>query len=169
MIIPCKRCGGPVRPEEECERCAPTPRARTLGLWHSTTPRPAEERFWEKVDASGDCWEWMASRNNLGYGSFRGGRGGTCRAHRFAYEALVGPIPSGYQLDHLCRNRRCVNPDHLEAVTSSENLRRSAHPSVRRRHDLHCQRGHAFAGTNLGHDRHGQRYCKECARQRRTR
>lgn len=85
------------------------------------------DRFWPKVDASGDCWEWTAARNPEGYG--RIGAGGTgsriLHAHRVAWELLVGPIPVGYEVDHLCRNRGCVNPDHLEPVTKLENIRRS--------------------------------------------
>lgn len=95
------------------------------------TPRKAytgiefEERFWSKVDVSGDCWEWTA---NIGIG----GRYGAFKidnknrpAHRIAYELVVGPIPDGLELDHLCRNTKCVRPDHLEPVTHLENMRRS--------------------------------------------
>lgn len=80
-------------------------------------------RFWAKVDASGSCWMWTASTNGGGYGGFtiRGTRTG---AHRYAYERMVGPIPEGMDLDHLCRNRRCVRPSHLEPVTRSENVAR---------------------------------------------
>ena len=97
--------------------------------------RPAEVRFWEKVDRQGpnDCWPWQGSIAR-GYGKFRVGKGTTHLAHRFAYEALVGAIPSGMQMDHVCHSRdagcdgagscvhrRCVNPAHLEVVTASTN------------------------------------------------
>jgi uncharacterized Zn-finger protein len=83
-----------------------------------------EERFWAKVDRRGpdDCWPWLAGRDYLGYGAFSRVRAKTERAHRVGYELLVGPIPEGLQLDHLCRNTSCVNPAHLEPVTNRENV-----------------------------------------------
>ena len=84
------------------------------------------QRFWDKVNIAGHCWRWRsgAARSD-GYGQFWDGR--TMRpAHRFAYEAIVGPVPEGMVLDHLCRVRDCVNPDHLEVVTQGENQRRGA-------------------------------------------
>ena len=100
-------------------------------------------RFWVKVRAGsipahrpdlGPCWVWTGSRNRNGYGQFWHGR--HMGAHRFAYEALVGSMPDGLQSDHLCRNRSCIRPDHLEPVTGSVNLKRSPlvgrYPSERR-------------------------------------
>ena len=83
-----------------------------------------EARFWQKVDKSGDCWEWIGAVSS-GYGHFQTD-GGTTTAHRVAYQLLVGPIPDGLHVDHLCRNTLCVNPDHLEPVTQAENNRRAA-------------------------------------------
>lgn len=139
----------------------------------------AEERFWAKVDAEGDCWEWTGAIGNHGYGVFcetgaRNGQRKTRTAHRYAYELLVGPIPDDMTLDHLCRNRPCLNPDHLEICTPGENARR-AHagrallrprpPKVRktRQPGTHCRRGHAFAGDNLYVvPATGQRMCRTC-------
>jgi hypothetical protein len=84
-----------------------------------------EERLWAKVNKEGDengCWNWTAALRN-GYGVI-GQKKSLLYAHRVSYELLVGLIPVGYQIDHLCRNRRCVNPAHLEAVTQQENIRR---------------------------------------------
>lgn len=96
------------------------------------------EQFWTRVDASGDCWEWTGRRRS-GYGVAE--LVGTTSAHRVAYVLLVGPIPEGLQLDHLCRNRACVNPDHLEPVTNLVNSRRALW-----RH--HCRKGHPLTPEN---------------------
>lgn len=81
-------------------------------------------RFWTKVAITPSCWLWLAATNQNGYGTFSH-ESRPCKAHRFAYELLVGPIPEGLVLDHLCRVRNCVNPSHLEPVTQVENLRRA--------------------------------------------
>jgi hypothetical protein len=101
---------------------------------------PPEERFWAKVDKSGECWLWTAQTHS-GYGYFNVGHEHKVRAHRWSYERFVGPIPDGLTLDHLCHNRACVRPDHLEPVTVQENLRRSMD---RRRSATHCKRGHPY-------------------------
>jgi len=84
---------------------------------------PAVERFWKRTIQSADgCWEWIGTINKVGYGYLSDGV--SKLAHRFAYELLIGPIPEGLQIDHLCNVRNCVNPAHLEAVTLQENMRR---------------------------------------------
>ena len=93
------------------------------GLAMKATRTLDDTTFWNHVEQRGECWEWTGSRNGAGYGRTRiDGR--HAAAHRAAYEHLVGPIPDGLELDHLCRNRACVNPEHLDPVTHQVNLRR---------------------------------------------
>lgn len=133
------------------------------------TPLPllpsVEERFWSKVDKDGPngCWQWMAGKNPRGYGSFRNGR--MVAAHRYAYELLVGPIPEGLHLDHLCRNTSCVNPAHLEPVTCAENIRRGE-TGINMRSRTHCPQGHPLVEGNLRVYawKRGIRQCLTCAR-----
>ena len=89
---------------------------------HNSQPG-VQERFWAKVRKTDGCWLWTGSHNGLGYGTIRS-VGRKMYVHRYSYELLVGPIPAGLELDHLCRVPGCVNPDHLEPVTHAENLRR---------------------------------------------
>jgi hypothetical protein len=103
-----------------------------------------------------DCIEWTGCRDKDGYG-----RSGKTLAHRVAYIAAVGPIPAGMELDHLCRNRGCVNPEHLEPVTHYENMRRS-----RLAARTHCVNGHPFDDQNTYWRPHRQgRGCKACVRE----
>ena len=125
-----------------------------LTLW--VTRR--EDHFWSRVDAGGDCWEWTGYRDGKGYGrAWWDSRNGL--VHRISYELLVGPIPAELQLDHLCRNRACVNPDHLEPVTCRENIRRGS-VAVRKQT---CERGHPLFGDNLYvYPNSGRRGCRTC-------
>jgi hypothetical protein len=125
----------------------------------SIDKRPVIQRFTEKTRRlDNGCIEWLASKDHNGYGKFAPGGGRSMRgAHRWAYEFHVGPIPAGLVLDHLCRNRACVNPDHLEPVTQRTNVQRGAGNVSK----THCPRGHAYAGDNLRIYR-GMRYCREC-------
>lgn len=121
-------------------------------------PTPAE-RFWAKVDKTDTCWIWTASTDPGGYGCFQVD-GRSVKAHRWAFEILVGPIPFGLHIDHLCRVRSCVNPDHLEPVTVAENVNRGLRgkPQV-----TQCPQGHPYAGDNL-YEYAGRRYCRRCKR-----
>ena len=124
-----------------------------------------DERFWKKVavTAGDGCWEWNGYVRPNGYGQF----GRNQAAHRVAYELGVGPIPQGMELDHLCRNRRCVRPSHLEPVSHPENTRRGG-AAVKA-----CPQGHPYDEANtywLKSPGTGRRHCRACvaiARQRR--
>lgn len=129
---------------------------------------PAIDRFMPKitVNPASGCWEWTGARKGNGYGNFSaGGVGSTVIAHRWSYEHFVGPIPEGLQIDHLCRNRRCVNPDHLEAVTCRTNLLRGETQTARRAAVTHCPQGHPYDAENTYIRPGGGRDCMECRRQ----
>lgn len=121
-----------------------------------------EGRFWSKVNKDGPngCWEWTAALDGGGYGKLYV-QGKYLVAHRLSYEWLVGPIPQGFTIDHLCRNERCVNPEHLEPVTHRENLRRGSGYAGLNARKTHCPQGHPYAGDNLVRDAQGRR-CRVC-------
>lgn len=109
------------------------------------------------------CWIWCGSLGRGGYGKV-GHYGKTLLAHRFVYTELVGPIPRGLQLDHLCRTRACVNPDHLEPVTCRENLMRGDTWQARNAAKTHCPRGHEYTEQNTYRYPDGRRRCILCRR-----
>jgi hypothetical protein len=127
--------------------------------------RNPHERFFEKVriDPSG-CWIWEGALGKAGYGTFNLGRyeDGYTSAHIYTYTMLFGPVPSGLQLDHLCRVRACCNPWHLEAVSSRTNALRGAHPWVTQPRKTHCNYGHTLTEET----RYASGSCRICARQR---
>ena len=132
---------------------------------HGTLISLAERLFWqyiEKKDQLG-CWPWSGPTREGRYGVI-----GQRYAHRFAYELLVGPIPRDLEIDHLCRNRLCVNPDHLEPVTHRENILRGISLPARRARQNHCKNGHAFTTENTYFRDNGNRTCRtcHCAKQR---
>lgn len=127
-----------------------------------------DERFVRKVRVADDgCWQWLGSLSVKGYGHFYADRDrGVIRAHRWAYERLVGPIPEGLTLDHLCRNTSCVNPAHLEPVSSGTNTLRGDAVSARNARKTHCIRDHEFTPENTRIDHKGGRVCVQCKRER---
>lgn len=127
-------------------------------------------RFLAKTRDSDTCWEWVGALDQDGYGIYTPGTGARARrAHRLSYEHFVGGIPTGRTLDHLCRVRSCVNPEHLEPVTNAENIRRGLtgiHNAVK----THCANGHEYTPENTyirtyTHNGRTHRICRTCVRQ----
>ena len=137
-----------------------------------------DDRFWSKVKKTDGCWLWQGAVNARGYGWFYIGqhRQGTRRAfeaHRFAYQVLVGSVPPGKELDHLCRNSLCVKPEHLEPVTHRENILRGESPFAINSRKEYCHRGHRLEGENLilqyKPDGYIERRCRTCTRAKKRR
>lgn len=125
----------------------------TLAERQSPSIDGALEALSQLIDMSGDCWEWTGYRDHYGYGG-RWYQGRQWKAHALIYTLFVEPIPAGLEIDHLCKNRACVNPDHLEPVTHRTNLLRSRRDS--------CPHGHPLDGWRSP----GHRYCLTCNRLR---
>ncbi len=132
-----------------------------------------DRRVWPKVDRRGDdaCWPWLGSVDGGGYGQIAlprrpGDRLRLARAHRVVYEAVKGPIPPGLELDHLCRNRVCVNPAHLEPVTRRINALRGNSPAAKAARRKHCRQGHPYDQDNTYIRSNGHRQCRACGRER---
>jgi len=124
-------------------------------------------RFMAKVnkDAPGGCWRWTAGSKNQRYGMFYevATRAGAKQvlAHRFSYEVFVGPIPEGTEIDHLCRNTKCINPEHLEAVSHRENVHRGTSPMADNAKKTHCRNGHPYDDEHT-YLYKGKRQCRPC-------
>jgi HNH endonuclease len=134
---------------------AHSPRYECSSPGDSTTTR-----FWKKVIKTETCWIWTAYLNRGGYGQFRLAENGRLiLAHRWAYEHERGPVPHGLQIDHLCRQRACVRPDHMEPVTQRENILRGTGFSARNARLTHCVHGHDLSNSYRSS---GSRQCRVC-------
>jgi HNH endonuclease len=128
------------------------------------------KRFWDKVNKTNNCWLWQGaltkkSRSGVGgYGVFFLD-GKTTYTHRFIYESFKGIIKKGYVIDHLCRDRGCVNPDHLEAVTTQENIKRGTSGEFNKS-KTKCPKGHDYASGNVLLYNNAWRICKTCNNER---
>ena len=151
----CLQCGGEYTPEPLNQGFC------SVACSNRSRTQPPEKRFWPKVVAlPNGCWAWTAGLTSDGYGTFY--VDGTMEsAHVWAYETLVGPVPSGLELDHLCRVRSCVNPCHLEPVTTAVNQQRGR--AARPQH-THCRRGHPLTAENVKPHKDGRRTCRICQR-----
>lgn len=122
-----------------------------------------QAKFWMKVRRvrNGGCWEWQGKLTSDGYGVVRIPGHPVSGAHRVAYTLLKGEIPAGLMLDHLCRNPKCVNPGHLEAVDNRENVQRGYNARQPRAQTTHCRKGHPLEGDNV-YMHSGHRRCRTC-------
>lgn len=127
----------------------------------------AEKRFFDKVTfkKDSDCWFWKAAIDSTGYGRFQVGKKFDS-AHRFAYELFKGHIQSGLHSDHLCRNRQCVNPGHIEIVTPRENVLRGTSPLAFYAKQIFCKRGHILSKENIYVRKDNRRNCIICNKTR---
>lgn len=130
------------------------------------------ERFEQQFEKTDTCWNWKGAESATGYGKMSVNNQPKL-AHRVSYEIHKGPLQGWDVLDHLCRNRMCVNPDHLEKVSPRENVRRGTSPSAINAAKTHCSNGHPFDEKNTRHTPKGHRKCRKCvvvaSRKRRAR
>lgn len=120
------------------------------------------DRLWSKAEATPNgCWNWTSCLDRHGYGSVRY-QGATRLAHRVAYVVTHGEIPKGLTIDHICRNRQCINPAHLEVASNTENMLRGMSPAARCARSQICVAGHPFSVENT-YVHNGKRWCRKCA------
>lgn len=162
-------CDRPRRAQGRCGKHYQAARAHGVLATIQPQGRTALERFYAYLDTHdpAQCWRWQGATDKDGYGVFSPSGKGTVRVHRWAYEQLVGPIPDGLVLDHLCEQRDCANPQHTRPTTNRNNVLRSAtSPSAVNARKAECHQGHALAGDNLTVNANGARLCRICERER---
>lgn len=168
MTHQCERCGMDFIPKDQ-HRNRPhrfcSYNCSNKAFTHNTSTEPLMVRFFRNINFTSSCWLWIGAK--VGYGSIGDGER-RLSAHRLSYETFVGPIPEGLVIDHLCRVPACVNPDHLEAVTTRENLLRGNGFSGRNIRKTHCPAGHPYAPGNLAKTKVGRK-CLICNRERQAR
>lgn len=129
-----------------------------------------KKRFWDKVERIPfhECWEWIAGRDLDGYGVLWGDRNHSLlKPHQISLMLVGVEVPDGMHVDHKCRNRGCVNPNHLRVVTPSVNALENSHSiCVAQKAKTHCNLGHSLTGNNLLQVKAAVRACKRCARER---
>lgn len=160
-------CSARVRCRERCAKHYN--RAMATGELKPTYQRKnrsADDKFWAMVEPAGplECWNWRGAVNRMGHGRFvpsgYSGRG-AIMAHRWSYQSLIGDVPDGLVLDHLCRNPSCVNPWHLDPVTQQVNILRGIGQAAMNAAKTHCPQGHEYDVI----DRNGYRMCRTCKRE----
>jgi len=120
------------------------------------------ERFENKIKENGLCWDWIGYKNPDGYGRFRLNTKKVELAHRFSYSYFRGKLPKRLTIDHVCKNRKCVNSDHLDPVSIQENLLRGNSPQTMNRNKTHCIHGHPLFGLNLRIDHYKNKQFRRC-------